>query len=839
MTGTVAGRLRSGAAASDLGSALMLSPYRVVDLTDHRANLAGLILAQLGAEVIAVEPPGGSAARRQGPFAGDVVDPERSLVHWSYNRGKRSVEWDLVGSPADRESFRSLVAGADILIDNEAPGALAAMGLDPADLAAVNPALVHVSVTPFGQDGPKAGYASSDLVLMAAGGYLALTGDEDRAPVRISLPQAWHHAAADAADAALIALVERRRSGLGQFVDVSVQASVLQATQSMVLSHPFGAPKVVRIAGGLKMPPLDLRLVWRCKDGHVTVAFLFGSSIGPFSERLFRWVHEEGFCDAATLDKDWIAFAVHVDEGRETVEEFERLKSCLAAFLATKTKAELLEESLRRRLLIAPVTTVADVADSPQLAFREYWEEVAVPALTEPVRMPGAITKASRTPLAPLSPPPRLGADTAAVRAELMTPRRPAVPDVPIGTDAGPLPLAGVKVLDFMWAMAGPATTRVMADYGATIVRVESEHKLEVARTLQPFLAGRSGAESSGLFMNMNAGKLGLALDMGNPQAREVILDLVRWADVLCESFSPRAMKAWGLDYETLREVNPRLIMLSSCLMGQTGPLASFAGFGNLAAAISGFHHITGWPDRDPSGPFSAYTDYVAPRFSLAVLLAALDERERTGVGQYFDFSQAEACLHLLAPALLDLEVNGRIAGRHGNDDPDLVPHGVYRCAARGIDDDRWVAIVVTDDEAWASLCGVLGRPDLAGLDRTARRARQDELDALLAAWAAGRDEEAAEVVLQAAGVAAHVVANSPESFADPQLAHRGHFTLVEHDLHGPVTIEGTRFRFSRTAPDAYRAAPTLGQDTFTILSELLGYDVDRIADLAAAQVLE
>ncbi len=817
----------------------LLTPYRVVDLTDHRGNLAGLMLAQLGAEVIAVEPPGGSAARAEGPFLGDVADLERSLVHWSFNRGKRSVVWDLVTSALHRDRFRALVRGADILIDNEAPGALSALGLDPGELAADNPALVHVSITPFGQDGPKAGYLATDLTLMAAGGYLALTGDDDRAPVRVSLPQAWHHAAADAADVALIALFERQRSGLGQFIDVSVQASVLQSTQSMVLSQPFGAPKVVRIAGGVKLPPLDLRLVWQCKDGHVTVAFLFGSSIGPFSERLMRWVHEEGFCDAATLDKDWIEFAVHVDEGRETVEEFERLKGCVGAFLLTKTKAELLEQSLTRRLLIAPVTTVADVAVSPQLESRGYWQQVEVPGLDVAVRMPGNMTRASRTPLEPLAPPPRLGADTDAVERELATPRRPAVPATLKGTAAGELPLAGVKVLDFMWAMAGPATTRVMADYGATVVRVESEHKLEVARTMQPFLAGRIGAENSGLFLNMNAGKLGLAIDLGNPEARAVVLDLVRWADVVCESFSPRAMKAWGLGYDTLREVNPSLIMLSSCLMGQTGPLAYFAGFGNLAAAISGFHHITGWSDRAPSGPFSAYTDYVSPRFSLAVLMAALEERRRTGEGQYLDFSQAEACLHLLGPALVDYHVNGRVAGREGNRDRVMAPHGVYRTAPRGGDTDRWVAIAVTDDAAWKALCGVIGRQELAGLDIEERHRRHDDLDELINAYVANLDEDDVERLLQQAGVAAHAVANSPESNADSQLAHRGHFVEVNHDIHGPIRIEGSRFRFSRTFPTRYGAAPTLGQDGFSILSDFLGYDTDRIAELAAAALLE
>ncbi|MCC6437243.1 MAG: CoA transferase [Acidimicrobiales bacterium] len=453
--------------------------------------------------------------------------------------------------------------------------------------------------------------------------------------------------------------------------------------------------------------------------------------------------------------------------------------------------------------------------------------------------MAGAITKASASPLVSLGPPPVLGADTEAIERELATPRLPAVPKGTANPVPGELPLAGVKILDFMWAMAGPATTRVLADYGATVVRVESEHKLEVARTLQPFLHGASGAENSGLFMNMNAGKLGLAIDMGNPASRDVIMDLVRWADVVCESFSPRAMAAWGLGYDALREVNPQLIMLSSCLMGQTGPLAMFAGFGNLAACISGFYNITGWPDRDPSGPFSAYTDYVSPRFSMAVVLAALEHRRRTGEGQYLDFSQAEACLHLLAPALLDYEVNGRILGRSGNEDPLHAPHGVFRCAAHGADADRWAAVAVTDDAQWRALCSVLGREDLAGLDAAGRRGRRAELDAVVAAWCATRDELEVERTLQAVGVPAHQVGNSPELVEDPQLLHRGHFVTVDHAQHGPVTIEGSRFRFSRTPATSFRAAPTIGQDGFMVLSELLGYDVDRIAELAALELLE
>ena len=190
--------------------------------------------------------------------------------------------------------------------------------------------------------------------------------------------------------------------------------------------------------------------------------------------------------------------------------------------------------------------------------------------------------------------------------------------------------LADIKVVDFMWVLAGPGATRVLADYGATVLRVESSQRLDASRTLPPFNRGRMDPEGSGLFGNMNAGKLSVALDLGSEEGRTVALDLVRWGDVVTESFSPRAMRAWGLDYASLRKVKSDVIMLSSCLMGQTGPLSSFAGFGNLTTAISGLFNLAGWPDRPPAGPFGAYTDYVAPRFTVAAILAALEYRRRT-----------------------------------------------------------------------------------------------------------------------------------------------------------------------------------------------------------------
>lgn len=807
----------------------MLGAYRVLDLTDERGQLCGHILANLGADVIAVEPPGGARTRAMGPFWHNQPDPEASLQHWSFNRGKRSVMLDL-DSAGGRADFLRLVEGADVVVESGDPGDMDARGLGYDVLCDVNPAIVVASITPFGSDGPKARWAASDLPLIAAGGQAWLTGDADRAPLRISLPQGYHHAAADAACGILIALHERIRSGRGQHIDTSAQQSLLQTTQSMVLAHALGATELSRMAGGVKAGPIDLQLRWPCKDGNVSVTFFFGSAIGPFSRNLMHWVWEEGFCDEATRDKDWINYTTLLLDGTEPISEFERVKRILDRFFITKTKAELLEASQARRLLIVPVTTVAEVVDSPQLADRRYWQDVDQPGFGT-VRYPGALAKFSATPLPPLGPPPRLGADTGAVLGE---PRSPDVPASPEAHRDQPA-LDGLKVLDLCWVMAGPGATRVLADYGATVLRVESSRHLDTARGLAPFRNDSSGVDDSGLFNNMNAGKLGLALDLAQAKAREVLLDLVRWADVVVESFSPRAMRSWGLDYETLKAVKPDVIMASSCLMGQTGPLANLAGYGTMAAAITGWFNITGWPDRAPCGPFSAYTDYVSPRLFVCSILAAVEHRRRTGEGQYIDLSQAEASLHLMSPALLDYTVNGRVAERAGNDDAVLAPHGVYRAAG----EERWVAISCVKDADFTALCELLGRPDLAGLDADARRARRRELDALIEGWTRTRTPKDVEDACQARGIAAHRVNDSADAFADPQLVHRRHFVSVEHGSQGTTWVEGSRFRLSRTPARVERGGPTLGEHSWEVLSDILGYDADQIADLAAAELLE
>ena len=398
---------------------------------------------------------------------------------------------------------------------------------------------------------------------------------------------------------------------------------------------------------------------------------------------------------------------------------------------------------------------------------------------------------------------------------------------------AAKMPLADVKVLDFMWVLAGPGITRSLADYGATVVRIEAVTRTDPVRTVGPFKDNQITLEGSALWWNNNAGKYGITLDMATPGARAVIHDLVRWADVVTESFSPKAMKAWDLDYAAVRKIKPDIIMISSCLMGQTGPLARFAGFGNLAAALCGFYNLVGWPDRTPSGPFSAYTDYIAPRFGLAALMAALIHRKLTGEGQYIDQAQAESALHFLTVPLVDNAANGRQYNPIANYDAAYAPHGVYPAAG----DDRWVAIACRTEAQWGALCAAMDQPELAHDSRYQtfgdRQHDRAALDLAISAWTRHLEPQVIERKLQAVGVAAHTVQGTFDLATDPQFAHRDHFLEVPHGTLGRTSVENSRFRLSRTPAQVTRGAPALGEYNQYVLGQLLGYREEQISELA------
>ena len=803
----------------------MLSQYRVLDLTDDRGHFAGFLLAQLGAEVIAVEPPEGQRARHHGPWAGGVADPERSLGHWAYNRGKQSVVLP------DPEQLAELVAGADVVIE---------CGAIPVDLTAwraANPSLVTVSLSPFGGEGPKAAWIGTDLTLNAAAGEMALNGYQDRAPVRISAPQVWLNAGAEAACAALLALTDRRRSGLGQHVDVSAQEAMILTAQGWLAPALCDNPSARRSGGGLELlGQVRFRFVYECTDGHVTLTLLPGVLVGPFTNRILAWAHGQGDLSEELAGIDWTELLT----GRELSEVADivnRTSDGVAAALARFTKAELFGMAQADKLLLVPITTPADVLVSEHYQARGFWDEVEVDVglgVDGPVRFPGPWAHGNPIGLHRLGPPPRLGQHTAAVRAQ---PRRsPVVPAHP--QPARARPLEGVRIIDFTWVYAGPFATRMLGYYGAEVIRVESQTRPDQVRTSGlSRVVGDAGPEVSQQWHSINADKLSLQLNLKRPGARQVVLDLARTSDVVINAFSPGVLERMGLGHEDLRAVNPKLVAVSTTLFGHSGPLSPVPGFGNMGAAMGGYYELTGWPDRLPAGPFLAYTDATSPRLTAAMILAALDWRERTGEGVSLDFSQAEGGVHFLAEAMVDQAVNGYGQTRMGNADRWMAPHSVYPCGEAGA--DQWVAIACETDQQWATLASVIGRADLAGLGTAERLAGQVELDELLAAWTHGRDPLAVQDQLQAAGVPAHQVQNSPEMIADPQLLFRDHFHQVPHELYGHTWAEQFGFRLSRSDGTPSRPGPMWGEHNYQILSEVLGYDSDKIAELVIAGVLE
>ena len=352
-----------------------------------------------------------------------------------------------------------------------------------------------------------------------------------------------------------------------------------------------------------------------------------------------------------------------------------------------------------------------------------------------------------------------------------------------------------------------------------------------------PFKDGVAGVDRSAFMADYNTNKYGVSLDINTPKGLEIARDLILWSDVVAESFSPRAMAKWGLDYESIRKLKPEIIYYSASQQGHGGPHSGFIGFGMMMASLSGYAHLTGWPDRDPAPPYGAYTDFISPFFGAAALVAALDHKRKTGVGQHLDLSQLECGLQLIAPVQMDYALNGHEMKRDGNRDPRAAPHNAYPCR----EEDSWCAIAVFTDEEWTSLCMVMDKPEWVRDPRfenlKARKANEDELNRLIGEWTRELDAQKVMETLQSVGVPAGIVLNAEGQFNDPQVKYRGFFKHLEHDVIGRHAYDGFSFELSRT-PGSLTAAPTLGQHNEYVYKEILGMSDEDIGDLIAEGVI-
>ncbi|HLY37136.1 MAG TPA: CoA transferase [Candidatus Binatia bacterium] len=398
---------------------------------------------------------------------------------------------------------------------------------------------------------------------------------------------------------------------------------------------------------------------------------------------------------------------------------------------------------------------------------------------------------------------------------------------------------AGTTILEFGGGAAGPVATRYFADHGATVIRVESRQRPDFLRTLRLTPTSPGGLDGAHHFAVLNANKLSVALNLSRPEAIALARRLALRVDAVAENFAPGAMAKWGLDYASLVKDRPDLVMISTCLNGQTGPERHYPGFGGQGSALAGFNHLTGWPDREPVGPFGTITDSLSPRFAALLLASALLHRARTGEGQHIDLAQVEGGIVCLAEAIVTYTANGEILARMGDRSRHAAPHGVFPCAGN----DRWVAIAVHDDDDWRRLVQAIGAPAWANDSALAtvegRLACVDDVERGLAEWTRGQSRRDVAARLQAAGIDAAPVEDFADLHEDPQLAHRGHFRPVEHAVLGRHPVETHAMRFSAMAPEIRLPAPRLGEHTEQVLRELLGIPADECARLKDAGVLD
>jgi crotonobetainyl-CoA:carnitine CoA-transferase CaiB-like acyl-CoA transferase len=801
-------------------SETLLDGVRVVDLAGEPAAMTGRILADLGAEVVRIEPPGGDPLRSLPPLGPDGT----SLRHAAWNAGKSCV---VIDGPDDPR-LDSLLGGADVVITT--PGWPGALSPDPGRA----PQAVWVQVTAFGSSGPRARWRASDLGVMASTGNMYCTGDPDRAPVRCTEPSAWSHVGPEAAVAALSGLA----SGRPQIIDVSAQEVVMIASMGHAGRFPRTGNRGKRSGATVGVT----REIWPCADGFVSFGLRGGKARVANMQTITRLVTEDGLATPALTERDWTTY----DHNVLTSDELDAIAAPIAEYFLRHSMSELYEIACDTNLMLAPANSPRQLVESKQLAARAFFcalgdiehfprtfVHVVTPngALAEPGPRAPARVPAADEPRWPARARPTRDARDGASGGARAASQYPS-------TGPGPGAWSGTAVLEFGTGAAGPIGVRYFAEHGATVVRIESRSRPDFLRTYGNRPGNPCGLEGSDMFDALNVGKLGITLNLKHPDGVALAKRLVQWADAVAENFAPRAMRSFGLDYASMVLEKPDLVMVSSCLQGQTGPHRDYPGFGGQGSALGGYNLLTGWPDREPVGPFGTITDSLAPRFVASALAAGLLYRRRTGRGVHLDVSQVETAVYSLSPWVLDYDVNGRVGTRQGNRSERAVPHGAFPCAG----DDRWVALTAWDDAEWARLAKAMGVDDdtVAALAALAtRQARIDEVESLVAKWTAPRSASEVADTLQALGIEAVPVADLGDANADPQLHHRGHFVTLEHPCMGSCGYERNGFRLSDAEAGFSRPSPTLGEHNEYVLGEILGLDATHRRRLEKDGVLE
>lgn len=728
-----------------------LSGILVIDLAGEAGAMTGRILADLGADVVRLELPEGDPLRKTQPRD----DQGESLRHRAWSLGKKV---EILSRP---EALPVRLAQADIILDT--PGATPFGKLDPA----VAPRAVWVRITPFGEVGPRANWRGTDLGILASTGNLFATGEPDRPPVRCAEPVAYAHTGPEAAFAALSALA----SGRPQVVDLSMQETILSAN----MGGPGNFPDTGERGGRKGAVTGRTREIWPCRDGYVSFGLRGGRARLKSLEILTGLLHEEDLINTAWQERDWLTY----DAKTAPEAELRSLEEPLGKLFARRSMREWYQLACETNLMLAPAAGPDEILARAQNQEREVFHTDG-----DLRGLPARIALW------------RGGPDTG------LSPTADATSNEPHTAC-----WEGLRVVEFGSGAAGPIAARYFSENGATVIKVESRERPDFLRAMWA-QASPHGLEGSPLFSALNPGKKSITLDLKDATGLARARDLIQWSDLVLENFAPRAMKGFGLDFDALVPDQPDLIMISTCLNGQTGPHRNYPGFGGQGSALAGYNFLTGWPDREPLGPYGTITDSLAPRFTATLAAAALLRRRRSGQGGHYDLSQVEAAEYTLGPWLLAYAQTGKAGTRNGNRDPDVAPHGIF--PTRG--EERWIAIACHTDVQWVALADEL---NLATQGRTRVAQRQADLESLeseLGRATSNLEAEALAARLQERGIEAVPVADFGDVFDDATLRARDHFQALHHPLLGERFYERNGFRMSHAKAGYRSPTPLLGQ---------------------------
>jgi crotonobetainyl-CoA:carnitine CoA-transferase CaiB-like acyl-CoA transferase len=778
----------------------LLAGVRVVDMADEKGETCGRFLADLGADVIRVEPPGGAGSRRLAPFHGAT-----SLSFAVRNANKRGVTLDLA-APAERERLLALLESADIWIETTRPGSLAALGLGPDVALARNPELVITSITDFGQTGDYRDWEGNDSVHMAMSGMLSRSGLAGRDPMHTPAGMAYETTAIQAAWATLVAYWHRLQTGRGDHVDFSILEAAAQ-----IVDPAYGAASVSRASAFPSTrgrPEAGLYPIFPCADGFVRVVVL-----APRQWRAMRaWLGEP----AAFQDERY-------DTITERLEASAELHDLYATLFAGMTKGAIAAEGQARGVPVAPVLDVSEVLASEHFESRSAFVDAEVaPGLHG--RLPSGFCEVDgrRAGFRHRAPEPGEHNDDLA-RAPG---KRPAARARTAGVASG-RPLAGLRVIDFGIIVIGNEIGRLLADQGADVIKIENRAFPDAARV-------GYGGKLSHSFVSGSRNKRSFGVNLRTPEGAALLKRLVAGADVVLENFKPGTLEKLGLGYESLRAVKPDVVMLSTNALGSTGPWSRWLGYGPIVRCVSGIASLWRYPDDQLAfgEPTTIYPDHYGARVCAATVLAALIRRRRTEAGAYLESAQAEMIVNQLADVFLAASLDAG-CGEPG------APWGVYPCDG----DDEWCVITVRDDEQWLALRRVLGDPEWAADESfgtvAQRIANAELLDRHLTEWTRKLAPRTVMERLQVAGVPAAMMMRPDDHEHDRHLVSRGLHREMHQPGLGAVRLENGPFRSRRVPPIRVSPAPQHGEHTREICAKVLGLPEPEIEALFAAGVLE